>query len=118
LYLQPGKLSPDDLLATTPFGIYAREFGGGKVSFSKHSFYFDIHQAYLVEKGKLSSPLGSLTLKGKIQPVLQSIDQIANDFRFDHGNSYCQKNGQLILVRIGQPSVKIRNLSVVKSIYD
>ena len=118
LYLQPGKYSPDDLLLSTPLGIYAGEFGNGKVSFKKNSFYFDIHDARLIEKGKLSTPLGSLTLKGNILSVLQSIEKIANDFRFDHGNSYCHKNGQMLPVRIGQPSVKINNLSVVKSIYD
>jgi predicted Zn-dependent protease len=37
---------------------------------------------------------------------------IGNDFRYDRGVSYCYKNGQTLNVRVGQPSIKIENITV------
>ncbi|MCP5105708.1 MAG: metalloprotease TldD, partial [bacterium] len=102
------------LIASTPLGLYAGEFGEGKIYFDKNIFYFNIRDARLIENGKRSVPLGNIMVKGDIGEVLSSVDMIADDFRFDKGNSYCFKNGQTLNVRVGQPTVKINNLYVTK----
>ncbi len=112
LYLKPGSLNPGELFESTPYGLYAKEFGAGKVHFDRKMFNFNIEDAYLVENGKLSVPLGRVVVRGNILDTLNSIDMIADDFRYDKGISYCYKNGQTINVRVGQPSVKIRDLYV------
>jgi predicted Zn-dependent protease len=114
LYLEPGEYHPGELIASTPYGIYAEEFGDGKVFFHKNLFYFHIREAWLIEKGKLSTPLGSIIVRGNIKEVLNSVDMVANDFRFDKGISYCYKNSQTLNVRVGQPTVKINNLYITK----
>jgi len=118
LYLKPGTLHPGELIASTKYGIYASEFGDGKVFFDKKVFYFNIREAWLIREGKLSVPLGSIVVRGNILEVLNSVDMIANDFRYDKGISYCFKNGQTINVRVGQPTVKINNLYVTKELDD
>jgi len=40
---------------------------------------------------------------------------IGNDFKYDYGISYCYKNGQLLNVRVGQPSVKINGLNIINN---
>lgn len=112
LYLKPGNFNPEELITSTPYGIYAKEFGEGKIYFDKNMFYFNIHDARLIEKGKRTIPLGSIIVKGDISEILESVDMIADDFRFDKGISYCFKNGQTLNVRVGQPTVKINNLWV------
>lgn len=118
LYLKPGNYDPEDLIASIPFGVYAREFGEGKIYFDKNMFYFNIRDARLIEKGKRTIPLGNIMVKGNISEVLNSVDMIANDFRYDKGISYCFKNGQTLNVRVGQPTVKINNLYITKDTND
>ncbi len=114
LYLKPGTYHPEELIDSTPYGVYAGEFGEGKVFFDKNLFYFHIREAWLIKGGKLSHPLGSIMVRGNILEVLNSVKMVANDFRFDKGISYCFKNGQTLNVRVGQPTVKIDNLNVTR----
>lgn len=114
IYLKPGKYSPDELIASTPFGVYAREFGEGKIDFDRNLFYFHIRDARLIEKGKRTAPLGPIVVRGQITEVLNSVEMIADDFRYDKGTSYCHKNNQTLNVRVGQPTVKVNNLYVTR----
>lgn len=118
LYLQPGPYHADELIRSVNFGIFAKEPGGGKVFFNKNLFYFDIKAAYLIERGKITAPLGSIIVRGNITEALNSVEMIANDFCYDKGISYCHKNGQTVNVRVGQPTVKINNLHVTRGYHD
>lgn len=113
LYLKPGDYHPEELIASTKNGVYASEFGEGKVYFHRNLFHFNIREAWLIKNGKLSSPLGNIIVQGNIGEVLNSVEMVADDFRFDRGISYCFKKGQTVNVRVGQPTVKIGNLYVV-----
>ncbi len=112
LYLRPGRFSRDSILDSTPMGIYAAEFGEGKVFFSKNRFFFRIKAAWLIENGRITEPLGEVIVEGNIAETLNSISMVGDDFRYDRGISSCIKKGQLIHVRVGQPTVKIDNLVV------
>jgi len=118
LYLQPGPYHVDELIHSVNYGIFAKELGGGKIFFNKNLFYFNIKSAYLIEKGKITAPLGNILVRGNIIEALNSVDMIANDFCYDKGISYCHKNGQTVNVRVGQPTVKINNLYVTRGYHD
>lgn len=111
-YVQPGSVPAAEIVASTPYGIYAREFGDGGLDFRSGRFYFRIRQSYLIEKGRLTAPVGSLTVSGRIREILQDIGMVGDDFKYDRGVSYCQKNGQVLPVRVGQPTIKIDKLWV------
>ena len=112
IYVQPGSCPAEEIIASTAYGIFAREFGDGGLDFAAGRFFFNIRQSYLIEKGRLTAPLGSLTVSGKIREVLNDIGMVGNDFKYDRGVSYCQKNGQVLPVRVGQPTIKINRLNV------
>jgi predicted Zn-dependent protease len=112
IYVQPGSYPADEIIASTAYGIFAREFGDGGLDFGAGRFFFNIRQSYLIEKGRLTAPLGSLTVSGKIREILNDIGMVGNDFKYDRGVSYCQKNGQVLHVRVGQPTIKINKLHV------
>ncbi|MBN2400127.1 MAG: TldD/PmbA family protein [Candidatus Aminicenantes bacterium] len=112
IYVQPGDYPAEEILASTPYGVFAREFGDGGLDFGAGRFFFNIRQSYLIEKGRLTAPLGSLTVSGKIREILNDIGMVGNDFKYDRGVSYCQKNGQVLHVRVGQPTIKINKLHV------
>jgi len=111
-YVQPGHVPASEIIASTPRGIYAREFGDGGLDFRSGRFYFCIRQSYLIDKGRLGAPLGRLTVSGHIREILNDIAMVGDDFRYDRGTSYCQKNGQVLPVRVGQPTIKIENVWV------
>jgi len=111
-YVQPGRFPAAEIIASTPFGIYAREFGDGGLDFQSGRFYFNIRQSYLIEKGRLTAPVGNLTVSGRIRDIFNDIGMIGDDFKYDRGVSYCQKNGQVLPVRVGQPTIKINKLQV------
>jgi predicted Zn-dependent protease len=112
IYVQPGDYPAEEIIASTPYGIYAREFGDGGLDFGAGRFFFNIRQSYLIEKGRLTAPMGSLTVSGQIREILNDIGMVGNDFKYDRGVSYCQKNGQILPVRVGQPTIKINKLFV------
>jgi len=112
IYVQPGPFPAEEIIASTAYGIYAREFGDGGLDFGAGRFFFNIRQSYLIEKGRLTAPLGSLTVSGKIREILNDIGMVGNDFKYDRGVSYCQKNGQVLHVRVGQPTIKINRMHV------
>lgn len=109
-YLQPGGVPQAEIIASTPFGVYAREFGDGGIDLASGRFYFRIRQPYLIEKGRLAAPIAPLTVSGGMRDILSDIAMVGDDFKYDRGTSYCQKNGQVLPVRVGQPTVKIAKL--------
>ncbi len=111
-YVQPGGVPAAEIIASTPYGVYAREFGDGGLDFRSGRFFFRIRQAYVIEKGRLGAPVGALTVSGEIREILRDIAMVGDDFKYDRGTSYCQKNGQVLPVRVGQPTVKIEKLWV------
>lgn len=111
-YVQPGGVPQAEIIASTPFGIYAREFGDGGIDLASGRFYFRIRQPYLIEKGRLAAPIAALTVSGGIREILNDIAMVGDDFKYDRGTSYCQKNGQVLPVRVGQPTIKITKLWV------
>jgi len=112
IYVQPGPFAAEEIIASTSGGILAREFGDGGLDFAAGRFFFNIRQAYLIEKGRVTAPLGSLTVSGNIREILNDIGMVGNDFKYDRGVSYCQKNGQVLPVRVGQPTIKINKMNV------
>ena len=111
-YVQPGPFPADEIIASTPYGIYAREFGDGGLDFHSGRFFFNIRQSYLIEKGRMTAPIGNLTVSGRIREILNDIGMVGDDFKYDRGVSYCQKNGQILPVRVGQPTIKINKMQV------
>ena len=111
-YVQPGNVPAAEIVASTPHGIFAREFGDGGMDFRTGRFFFHIPQPFLIEKGRLAAPIGGLAVSGRIDDILHGIRMVGDDFKYDRGVSYCQKNGQVLPVRVGQPTIKIDRLWV------
>jgi len=111
-YVQPGSFPAAEIIASVANGVYAREFGDGGLDFRSGRFFFRIRQAYRIERGRLGAPLGSLNVGGDIREILGGIRMVGDDFKYDRGVSYCQKNGQVLPVRVGQPTIRIDSLWV------
>ncbi len=111
-YMLPGAHQPDEIIASVDKGLYAVNFGGGQVDITSGKFVFSTSEAYLIENGKITRPVKGATLIGNGPEVMNQISMIGNDLELDAGVGTCGKEGQSLPVGVGQPTLKIDNLTV------
>ncbi len=75
-------------------------------------FVFSTSEAYLIENGKVTKPVRGATLIGSGIETMQQISMVGNDLKLDNGVGVCGKEGQSLPVGVGQPTLKVDNLTV------
>lgn len=111
-YMLPGKSTPQEIIESVEYGIYAPNFGGGQVDITSGKFVFSTSEAYLIENGKVTKPVKGATLIGSGIETMQQISMVGNDLKLDNGVGVCGKEGQSLPVGVGQPTLKVNNLTV------
>jgi TldD protein len=109
-YFAPGEATPKELIASIDRGLYAVSFGGGQVEPATGDFVFGVSEGYLIEDGRITAPVRGATLVGNGLAALAAVDGIAADL--DIATGYCGKAGQSVPAGVGQPHVRIRELTV------
>jgi TldD protein len=109
-FINVGDAKPEEIIADTALGVYARKLGGGEVNPVTGDFIFSIAEGYMIRDGKMAEPVKGATLVGNGPRVLQDIDAIADDLDFDTG--MCGKDGQSVPVCTGQPTLRVREMVV------
>ncbi|OOF37936.1 protein TldD [Rodentibacter rarus] len=111
-YMLAGQSKFEDLIASVDHGVYAPHFGGGQVDITSGKFVFSTSEAYLIEKGKITKPVKGATLIGSGIEVMQKISMVADKSELDLGIGVCGKDGQSVPVGVGQPALKIDEITV------
>ncbi len=111
-YLLAGESDEEDIIRSVKKGLYAVNFSGGQVDITSGNFVFTTSEAYLIEEGKITAPVKNATLIGNGPDALRKVSQVGNHLQMDEGVGVCGKEGQNIPVGIGQPMVKIDELTV------
>ena len=111
-YMMAGEKAPDEILASVDDGVYAVAFGGGQVDITSGKFVFSCTEAYRMEGGRIGAPVKGAMLIGNGPDVLTRVSMIGNDMELDPGIGTCGKNGQGVPVGVGQPTLKIDQLTV------
>jgi len=109
-YFAPGEDTAASLVADTPRAFYARSLSGGEVNPATGDFVFGVSEGYLVENGRVGAPVRGATLVGNGLEVLQGIDAVADDLEVKAG--FCGKEGQSVPVGTGQPTVRVREMTI------
>jgi TldD protein len=109
-YIAPGDVTADDIIAATPRGFYAKSLAGGQVEPASGNFVFGVAEGYLIENGRITTPLRGATLVGNGIDILMRIDMIAGDF--DVKTGVCGKDGQGVPVGTGQATLRIAEMTV------
>src|SRR3954452_11554978 len=109
-FFAPGDATPEELIAGVERGLYAVSFGGGQVEPATGDFVFGVSEGYLIENGRVTAPVRGATLVGNGLEALRAIDGIAADLAIATG--FCGKAGQSVPAGVGQPHVRIRELTV------
>jgi TldD protein len=105
-YMLGGQCTPEEIIASIDKGIYAPNFGGGQVDITSGKFVFSTSEAYLIEKGKITTPIKGATLIGNGPEAMQKISMIGNDLALDKGVGVCGKDGQSLPVVWVNPPLK------------
>ncbi len=111
-YMLAGEHQPEEIIASVDKGLYAVNFGGGQVDITSGKFVFSASEAYLIENGKVTRPVKGATLIGSGPEAMTQISMIGNDLELDAGVGTCGKEGQSVPVGVGQPTLKIDNITV------
>jgi TldD protein len=93
-------------------GLYAVNFGGGQVDITSGKFVFSASEAYLIEQGKVTRPVKGATLIGNGPDVLTRVSMVGDNLALDEGVGTCGKEGQSVPVGVGQPTLKVDELTV------
>jgi len=110
-YITNGEDTPDSIIADTESGVYVAQLGGGQVNTATGDFVFGMTEAYLIEDGRITSPIREGNLIGNGPEVLQSIDALGNDFEMGSPGT-CGKDGQGVPVGDGTPTLRVTRLTV------
>lgn len=111
-YMLAGQSDPADIIHSVKKGIYAVNFDGGEVDITSGKFVFSANEAYLIENGKVTAPLKGVTLIGNGPDAMRRVSMVGNDLELDHGVGVCGKEGQSVPVGVGQPTLKIDEMTV------
>ncbi|WP_413724868.1 metalloprotease TldD [Sodalis sp. RH16] len=111
-FMRNGSYDPEEIIASVDKGIYLEDLGGGQVDIVSGQYSFQTALAYLIEDGKLTSPIKDATLTGNGPDTLQKISMVGNNLALDNGNAVCGKAGQSVPVCVGQPTLKVDSLLV------
>ncbi len=111
-FMLGGDRHPDEIIASVKKGLYAVNFGGGQVDITSGKFVFSATEAYMIEDGKLGRPVKGATLIGNGPDVMTKVSMIGNDMKLDPGVGTCGKDGQGVPCGVGQPTLKIEQLTV------
>ena len=109
-YLLEGTSTPEDIISSTPYGVYVAQLGGGQVDPTTGDFVFGMTSAFLIENGEITTPLRDCNLIGNGPDVLKRVDAVANDFSMTPGT--CGKDGQQVPVGTGQATMRLTGVTI------
>ena len=107
-----GEADPAEIVASLKDGIYAVGFGGGQVDITNGKFVFSCTEAYRVKDGRIGAPVKGATLIGDGATALKQVRAIGNDMKLDTGIGNCGKAGQWVPVGVGQPHLRMDQVTV------
>jgi TldD protein len=110
-FVTNGATDPADIIAATDHGVYVSQLGGGQVNTATGDFVFGMTEAYLIEGGKLTDPIREGNLIGNGPQTLRDIDMLGNDFAMGNPGT-CGKDGQGVPVGDGQPTLRVKALTI------
>ncbi len=109
-YILNGTSRAEDLISSTERGVSVTALAGGQTNPATGDFVFGCSEAYLIEDGRVTTPVRGANLIGRAIEVMSAIDGVADDF--DTWEGVCGKDGQSVPVGSGSPTLRISRITV------
>jgi len=110
--MENGPHDPEEIIASVDKGLYAVDFANGEVTIGAGDYSFYVKTGYMIEGGKLTSPVKDVNLIGNGPDSLAKVVMVGNDKQIDTGTWTCGKDGQGVPVGLGLPTVKVSAITV------
>lgn len=111
-FMLNGDRDPDEIIESVKNGIYVAGLEGGQVDITSGQFVFEASEAFLIENGKLTAPVKGATITGNGPETIGKISLVGNNLELDTGRALCGKAGQSVPVGVGQPTVRVDDMTV------
>ncbi|CAD7026245.1 metalloprotease TldD [Pseudorhizobium endolithicum] len=111
-YMLGGDRTPEEIIASVKKGIYAVSFGGGQVDITSGKFVFGCTEAYMIEDGRIGPAIKGAMLIGNGPDAMKRVSMVGNDSKLDTGIGNCGKAGQWVPVGVGQPHLRMDQVTV------
>jgi Predicted Zn-dependent proteases and their inactivated homologs len=111
-YMLGGDKTPEEIIASVKKGIYAVSFGGGQVDITSGKFVFGCTEAYMIEDGRIGPAIKGAMLIGNGPDAMKRVSMVGNDSKLDTGIGNCGKAGQWVPVGVGQPHLRMDQVTV------
>ncbi len=98
LYIEPGTVSPKDLIVSTQRGLLVTEIMGAHTANPISGDFSVGATGFWIEKGKKAYPVREITIAGNILDLMRNVDAVCSDLRFSG--------------RMGSPTLRIKELSI------
>ncbi len=104
MYLAPGTLSEDEIIAKAGNGVYINSLGGLHAGANTISGDFSLQSAgFLIEDGKKTKPVKSFTVAGNYYDMLKKVTDVANEVEVPRAGG---------ITSFGSPAVLVSELSI------
>jgi TldD protein len=111
-YMHSGPHTKEEIIAAVDRGIVAETFTNGQVQIGAGDFTFFVKNGWLIENGRLTTPIKDVNIIGNGPDALRDITMVGDDLEFDTGGWTCGKSGQGVPVSQGMPTALVSKLTV------
>ena len=111
-YLEKGDTPREEIIKSVKHGIYAKAFASGAVNITTGDFTFIPIEAFLIEKGRITAPLSNVILLGNGPEIMNRVAMVGDDLEISNHLWECGKQGQMVPVTVGTPTIKIEPMTV------
>lgn len=108
-YLAPGKDTLEEMIRSTPEGLYVTRMGGGQ---GGADFTIVAHTAYWIKNGQIDHQVKNALLMGRGDETLLKIDRVGNDLLLESSGSYCGGASGLCNVTTSGASMRISEMHI------
>jgi len=105
-YMKPGNSTLEEMINATDDGYLLEGPRNGQAD-SNGEFMFGVQKAYRIKNGKLAEMVKGVTITGLAFDVMNDVDMVSREFKWDLGSGYCGK-GQPAKVDAGGPYIRTR----------
>ncbi len=109
IYIEPGSLSFDDLVAQLDNGLYILDAKGGQTA--GENFTFGAQYGYVVKNGKMGVMLRDINMTGNLYQTLQNIVAIGDDLTLSKSGG-CGKGQMNLRSCNGGPHILVNHLVI------
>ncbi len=105
-FMGGGSHTLEELFEGVKHGVYLRGSKGGEVDTARGVFQFSAEEGFLIEGGRLSTPLRDVALSGETLQILNAVDAVGGGFDMHIG--FCGKEGQSVPVGDGGSPIRTK----------